>query len=83
MATYRVGALPDSRLVYRGDQCIGVMFTAEDAALVVEALNDAVRLANGDVVMAHGVDYGQCGNGCTRQTPCPTRRTGAHWWARS
>lgn len=39
MSTYRVGTLPDSRLIYRDGKCIGVMFTPEDAALVVEALS--------------------------------------------
>jgi hypothetical protein len=38
MATYRVGNHQPQNL-YRDDQYIGVMFTAEDAALVVEALN--------------------------------------------
>jgi hypothetical protein len=36
--TYRVDNHQPQN-VYRGDQYIGVMFTAEDAALVVEALN--------------------------------------------
>jgi hypothetical protein len=36
--TYRVGNHQPQN-VYRGDQYIGVMFTAEDAALAVEALN--------------------------------------------
>jgi hypothetical protein len=38
MATYRVGNHQPQNL-YRDDTYIGVMFTAEDAALVVEALN--------------------------------------------
>jgi hypothetical protein len=38
MATYRVGNHQPQNL-YRDDQYIGVMFTAEDAALVVEALH--------------------------------------------
>jgi hypothetical protein len=37
MATYRVGNHQPQNL-YRDDQYIGVMFTAEDAALVVEAM---------------------------------------------
>jgi hypothetical protein len=39
MATFRTGNHQPQN-VYRDDQYIGVMFTAEDAALVVEALND-------------------------------------------
>jgi hypothetical protein len=42
--TYRVGNHQPQN-VYRDDQYIGVMFTAEDAALVVEALNGAIRPA--------------------------------------
>lgn len=38
MSTYRVGNHQPQN-VYRGEQYIGVMFTAEDAALAVEALN--------------------------------------------
>lgn len=38
MTTYRAGNRQPQN-VYRGDQYIGVMFTPEDAALVVEALN--------------------------------------------
>lgn len=38
--TYRQGN-HQPRNVYRGEQYIGVMFTAEDAALAVEALNGA------------------------------------------
>lgn len=38
MSTYRVGNHQPQN-VYRGEQYIGVMFTAEDAALVVAALN--------------------------------------------
>jgi hypothetical protein len=38
--TYRVGHHQPQN-VYRDDAYIGVMFTAEDAALVVEALNGA------------------------------------------
>jgi hypothetical protein len=41
MATYRTGNHQPQN-VYRDDQYIGVMFTAEDAALVVEALNGRV-----------------------------------------
>jgi hypothetical protein len=37
--TYRVHPT-QSTLIYRDDAYIGVMFTAEDATLVVEALND-------------------------------------------
>lgn len=44
MTTYRVGNHQPQNL-YRDDQYIGVMFTAEDAALVVEALNERERLA--------------------------------------
>lgn len=40
MSTYRVGNHQPQN-VYRGEEYIGVMFTAEDAALVVEALNGA------------------------------------------
>jgi hypothetical protein len=39
VTTYRVGNHQPQN-VYRDDQYIGVMFTAEDAALVVEALNE-------------------------------------------
>jgi hypothetical protein len=46
MATYRVGNHQPQN-VYRGEQYIGVMFTAEDAALVVEALNGLHRYATG------------------------------------
>lgn len=38
MSTYRVGNHQPQN-VYRGEQYIGVMFTAEDAALAVEALS--------------------------------------------
>lgn len=67
------------RYIYRGDTCIGFMLKPEDLELVVEALNDAERLARGEHLMAHRIDYGQCGNWCTRQTPC-RRPTGDHWW---
>jgi hypothetical protein len=40
--TYRVGNHQPQN-VYRGDQYIGVMFTPEDAALAVEALNALPR----------------------------------------
>lgn len=43
MSTYRVGHHQPQN-VYRGEQYIGVMFTAEDAALVVEALNEVERV---------------------------------------
>lgn len=43
MSTYRVDPHQPQN-VYRGEQYIGVMFTAEDAALVVEALNGRKRL---------------------------------------
>jgi hypothetical protein len=39
VTTYRVGNHQPQNL-YRDDTYIGVMFTAEDAALVVEALNE-------------------------------------------
>lgn len=39
-ATYRVGN-HQARNVYRGDEYIGVMFSADDAALVVAILNKA------------------------------------------
>jgi len=39
MATYRVGNHQPQNL-YRDDQYIGVMFTAEDAAEVVETMNE-------------------------------------------
>jgi hypothetical protein len=42
MSTYRVGNHQPQN-VYRDDAYIGVMFTAEDAALVVEALNGQER----------------------------------------
>lgn len=43
MTTYRVGRHQPQN-VYRDDQYIGVMFTAEDAQLVVEALNEIDEL---------------------------------------
>ena len=43
MVTYRVGNHQPQN-VYRDDAYIGVMFTAEDAALVVEALNEVERV---------------------------------------
>lgn len=43
MSTYRVGNHQPQN-VYRGEQYIGVMFTAEDAALAVEALNGRATL---------------------------------------
>jgi hypothetical protein len=39
MATYRVGNHQPQNL-YRDDQYIGVMFSPDDAALIVEALNE-------------------------------------------
>jgi hypothetical protein len=49
VSTYRVGHHQPQN-VYRDDQYIGVMFTAEDAALVVEALNGAVDFEVGPCV---------------------------------
>jgi hypothetical protein len=43
MSTYRTGNHQPQN-VYRDDAYIGVMFTAEDAALVVEALNEIEEL---------------------------------------
>jgi hypothetical protein len=43
MSTYRTGNHQPQN-VYRDDAYIGVMFTAEDAALVVEALNEIERV---------------------------------------
>jgi hypothetical protein len=43
MPLYRVGRHQPQNL-YRDDTYIGVMFTAEDAALVVEALNATAEL---------------------------------------
>jgi hypothetical protein len=43
VSTYRVGHHQPQN-VYRGDAYIGVMFTAEDAALAVEALNEVERV---------------------------------------
>lgn len=59
--TYRVGNHQPQN-VYRDDQYIGVMFTAEDAALVVEALN-------GQALCPHGHP------GAERCGPCSFDRT--------
>ncbi len=69
MTTYRVGNHQPQN-VYRDDQYIGVMFTPEDAALVVAALNTNERaeavaaghLFGSDAHMIHGVHHkvGEC-----------------------
>lgn len=62
MATYRVGNHQPQNL-YRDDQYIGVMFTAEDAALVVEALHH--------VEQAHGPALRIVVDSCTCTVAAP------------
>jgi hypothetical protein len=51
--TYRVGNHQPQN-VYRNNQYIGVMFSAENAALVVDALNATERAKAVDLEAAHG-----------------------------
>jgi hypothetical protein len=78
---YRVGNHQPQN-VYRGDAYIGVMFTADDAALIVEALNDRKPTELPDEpVTEHrpeypggdGLGYGRC-TGCGELWPCTASR---------
>jgi hypothetical protein len=64
MATYRVGNHQPQNL-YRDDTYIGVMFTTEDAALVVEALNERERLAELERVVMERLTPATPADSCT------------------
>jgi hypothetical protein len=57
--TYRVGNHSPLK-VYRDAEDIGVMYTAEDAALVVEALNERAEVDDLRTIVAKAEDD-QCG----------------------
>jgi len=55
MTTFRVGRKL-GRTIYRDDEFIGIMDRAEDAAMVVQALNTLVRLEPSHFVRARELD---------------------------
>jgi len=70
--TYRVGNHQPQN-IYRDDQYIGVMFDPENAALVVEALNERERLAELERVVTERLMPSPPADSCTDEWQSPHR----------